>query len=270
MPTKTPLEPVIHGKIERDGYTIEKASISPACRGTTSAATSIGRKARPANCRRCSSPHGHWNNGRFYENGDKAIAKEHRRRGGEDDFESAKYPLQARCATCSPGSAASSSITTWSVTPTARRSSIGPSFKGTSTPRCGCTSFMGIADVEQHPGPRFPDEPARRRPEPGRTSPGASGGSTQTFTLSRALRRSPGRGPLPLSWFIDGDARRLPVRELLRLRASSTGNIEIAGLWAPRPLEHVGGQRLDQGSHDEGAPRAEGPLRGSTKRPRTR
>ena len=35
MPEKMPLQPVIHGKIERDGYTIEKVLLRQLCRAIT-------------------------------------------------------------------------------------------------------------------------------------------------------------------------------------------------------------------------------------------
>src|SRR5436305_14347769 len=74
MPEKTPLNPVIHGKIERDGYTVEKVSFAsmPGHYVTGNLYTPAVRYSNP-------SPgvlfaHGHWANGRFHDAGEKAAA----------------------------------------------------------------------------------------------------------------------------------------------------------------------------------------------------
>jgi dienelactone hydrolase len=96
MPDKVPLKPVIHGKIERDGYTIEKVFFAsyPGHYVSGNLYKPTGKTGRlPA----ILSPHGHWANGRFYENSDQAADVEIKT-GAEQTKEGAKYPLQARCA----------------------------------------------------------------------------------------------------------------------------------------------------------------------------
>jgi len=97
MPDKSkPLNAVIHGKIERDGYTIEKVFFAsyPGHYVSGNLYRPTGKTGRlPA----ILSPHGHWANGRFYEASDKEVDAQ-MKSGGEKTKEGAKYPLQARCA----------------------------------------------------------------------------------------------------------------------------------------------------------------------------
>ena len=59
MPNKTPLNAVVHGKVERDGYTVERVSWK-ACPDTTYAETCIAQQARAASMPAVLCPHGHW------------------------------------------------------------------------------------------------------------------------------------------------------------------------------------------------------------------
>src|SRR4051812_1791088 len=97
MPEKTPLNPVVHGKIERDGYTVEKVFFASMpghyVSGNLYRPTGKADGKRPG----VLCPHGHWANGRFYENSD-ANAKKEVASGAEKTMEGARYPLQARCA----------------------------------------------------------------------------------------------------------------------------------------------------------------------------
>jgi dienelactone hydrolase len=95
MPTKTPPNAVIHGKVDREGYTVERVFLEsfPGHFVTGSLYRPKGASGkRPG----VLCPHGHWNNGRFYEAGvadtRKQIAE------GAERFEvGGRYPLQARC-----------------------------------------------------------------------------------------------------------------------------------------------------------------------------
>ena len=96
MPEKCPLNAVIHGRIERDGYTVEKVYFQsyPGFYVT-------GNLYRPTNKKgpfpAVLSPHGHWDNGRFYEATPDDVANQIKH-GWEKEPEAARYPLQARCA----------------------------------------------------------------------------------------------------------------------------------------------------------------------------
>ena len=94
LPTRTPLNPVIHGKVERDDYTIERVFFEsfPGHFVTGSLYRPKTNPGRPMPGILC--PHGHWKNGRFYTNEDPnselAIGAERWECG-------ARSPLQARC-----------------------------------------------------------------------------------------------------------------------------------------------------------------------------
>lgn len=94
LPEKTPLNPVISGKIDRGDYTVEKVYFA-----SRPGHYVTGSLYRPKNsdgkhpgvlC-----PHGHWKEGRFYDAGDGA-AKEQMDSGAEEFSSGAHSPLQAR------------------------------------------------------------------------------------------------------------------------------------------------------------------------------
>ncbi|MEZ5944560.1 MAG: acetylxylan esterase [Planctomycetaceae bacterium] len=94
LPEKTPLEPVIHGKLDMGDYTVEKVFFAshPGLYVT-------GHLYRPKNAQGkipgILSPHGHWPNGRFYDAGDAEAKKQIE--SGAEKFEAAAHsPLQAR------------------------------------------------------------------------------------------------------------------------------------------------------------------------------
>ena len=95
MPRRTPLNAVVHGRTERSDYSIEKVYFEslPGFFVTGSLYRPLGRSGPFAGVL---SPHGHWNNGRFYDAGQDAAAKEVAS-GAEFDLEAARVPLQARC-----------------------------------------------------------------------------------------------------------------------------------------------------------------------------
>ena len=95
LPTKTPLNAKIHGRIQRDTYTIEKVYFEsfPGFYVTGNLYRPIGKgKKRPG----VLSPHGHWRDGRFYDAGVNQVQQDFVR-GAERFMESGRSPLQARC-----------------------------------------------------------------------------------------------------------------------------------------------------------------------------
>ncbi|MCA9098001.1 MAG: acetylxylan esterase, partial [Planctomycetaceae bacterium] len=94
MPQAAPMKPVIHGKIEKDDYTIEKVFFAShpghyVC-GNLYRPKNLQGKAPGVLC-----PHGHWANGRFYESKDDEVKRQID--SGAEKFDSgARYPLQAR------------------------------------------------------------------------------------------------------------------------------------------------------------------------------
>jgi len=102
MPTKTPLNAVIHGKVEKGDYTVERVFfeslpghfVCGSLYRPAGESLAIGEKngKRPA----VLCPHGHWNGGRFHDAGEPAALKEIAI-GAERFLNAAHHPLQARC-----------------------------------------------------------------------------------------------------------------------------------------------------------------------------
>jgi hypothetical protein len=93
MPVMAKPVPVIHGKIERDGYTIEKVSFESFPGHVVTG--NLYRPIAPAEGKRAGVlfAHGHWKDGRMYDAGDAA---EREIAGKGEQFQAgAKYPLQA-------------------------------------------------------------------------------------------------------------------------------------------------------------------------------
>jgi dienelactone hydrolase len=235
QPEKTPLNPVIHGKIERDGYTIEKVFFASypghyVCGNLYRPTGKAGKL--PA----ILSPHGHWGpkmEGRFYDAGEKA-AQQQIDQGAEKTMAGARYPLQARCAQLA---------------------------------RMGCVVFhydmVGYADSKQVPHRAgFLDAEAELRlqsfmglqtwntvraldfllslpdVDPARVGvTGASGGGTQTFILGAIDDRPAAAFPaVMVSTGMQGGC----ICENCSYLRQDTGNVELAGLFAPRPLGMTG------------------------------
>src|SRR5579884_1285323 len=75
LPPKTDLHPVIHGKIDRDEYTIEKVFFA-SYPGFYVTGNLYRPKNRSGKLPGVLCPHGHWNNGRFYDAGEEAARKQ--------------------------------------------------------------------------------------------------------------------------------------------------------------------------------------------------
>ena len=86
---------------------------------------------------------------------------------------------------------------------------------------------------------------------------GASGGGTQTFVLGAVDPRPAVIFPaVMVSTAMQGGCT---CENCCYLRMG-TGNVELAGLFAPKPLGMTRRRRLDQGNHDQRAARAEAAL----------
>src|SRR5215469_13568038 len=96
LPVKTPLHPVVHGKIDREDYTIEKVFFA-SYPGHYVSGNLYRPKGKSGKLPGVLCPHGHWANGRFYEANDKTVASQIKQRA-EQTPEGARYVLQARCA----------------------------------------------------------------------------------------------------------------------------------------------------------------------------
>lgn len=235
LPDKTPLKSVIHGKIEREGYTIEKVFFASYpghyVTGNLYRPKPRDESSNPAGKRLPAilSPHGHWANGRFYEANEKMIEAE-LKSGAEQTKESAKYPLQARCAQLA---------------------------------RLGCVVFhydmVGNADSQQIPHRAgFTDVDAELHlqnfmglqtwnsiraldflhtladVDPGRIGvTGASGGGTQTFILCAVDDRPAAAFPAVMVGTAMQGGCICENASYLRIEGN---NVQIAAMCAPKPL----------------------------------
>ncbi|MFT5471114.1 MAG: dienelactone hydrolase [Verrucomicrobiales bacterium] len=102
MPEKTPVNAIVHGKVDRDDFTVERVYLEsfPGHFVTGSIFRPAGDslKLGEKNGKRPGilCPHGHWKNGRFYDAGEQA-AKGQIAQGAERFMSAAHSPLQARC-----------------------------------------------------------------------------------------------------------------------------------------------------------------------------
>ncbi len=95
MPERTPPHAVIHGRVDRPEYTVEKVYLE-----SFPGHFVTGNLYRPKNAAGkrpgVLCPHGHWANGRFYDAGPENLKRE-LKTGGEKLDPCGRYPLQARC-----------------------------------------------------------------------------------------------------------------------------------------------------------------------------
>ncbi len=234
MPEKTPLHPVTHGKIERDGYTIEKVSFASMpghyVSGNLYRPTAKAAGKRPG----VLSPHGHWppegpKGGRMYTASDAEVKRD-LANGAEKTPEGARYPLQARCVGLvrtgfvvfhydMVGYADSQAITHRTGFLDADAELRSQNFMGLQTwNSIRALDFLSSLD----------DVDPKRL-----AMTGASGGGTQTFMLGAIDDRLSAIFPaVMVSTAMQGGC----VCENCSYLRIGTSNVEIAGLFAPKPL----------------------------------
>ncbi len=236
VPEKIPLKPVIHGKIERDGYTVEKVFFAslPGHYVTGNLYRPTGKTGKVPGIL---SPHGHWGdeskwgNGRFYQGGDFASQM---KQGAEQTKEGAMFLLQARCAQLARlgcvvfhydmvGYADSTAFVHRKGFTDAEAELRLQNFMGLQTfNSIRCLDFISS----------LPDVDASRI---GVT--GASGGGTQTFILCGIDERPAAAFPAVMVGTAMQGGCVCENASYLRI---GTGNVELAGLIAPRPLGMTG------------------------------
>ena len=240
MPTKTPANAVIHGRVDREGYTVERVYLEsfPGHFVTGSLYRPKGSKGRLPGVL---CPHGHWSNGRFYDAGPKQIRQQIV--DGEERFEqSGRYPIQARCVQLARmgcvvfqydmvGYADSGQIV---HRPGVREKMNTPEDWGYFSPQAelrmqnmmGLQTYNSIRTLDWFRG--LPDVDAKRI-----AVTGASGGGTQTFMLCAIDPRPAVAFPaVMVSTAMQGGCT---CENACYLRVD-TGNIELAALISPRPL----------------------------------
>jgi dienelactone hydrolase len=244
MPTRTPLNAVIHGRIERPDYTVEKLYFEtiPGFYLTGNLYRPAGRSGRQpvVLC-----PHGHWTNGRFMDAGEEEVKKE-LASGGEQFAEGGRSPLQARCVGLARmgcvvfhydmlGYADSQQISMAiahgfakqrpEMTATANWGLFSPQAESHCQSVMGLQTWNSIRALDFVLG--LPDVDPHRV---GVT--GASGGGTQTFLLGAVDDRPDVVFPaVMVSTAMQGGCT---CENACGLRVG-TGNVEFAALFAPKP-----------------------------------
>lgn len=245
LPAKTPLNPVIHGKVDRDDYTVERAYFE-SFPGFYVTGSLYRPKGKSVLLPGVLCPHGHWADGRFHDAGEKAV-EEQFKNGGEKYMENGRSPLQARCVQLARmgcvvlhydmiGYADSTQI---SFDIAHRFAKQRPEMNtadnwGLFSPRAEAhlQSVMGLQSYNSIRALDFlsslPDVDPQRI---GVT--GASGGGTQTFMLvGMDARPAVAMPAVMVSTKMQGGCT-CENASCLRIR---TGNVEFAGLFAPKPL----------------------------------
>lgn len=245
MPTKTPTNAVIHGKIGRGDYTVEKVYFEsyPGHFVTGNLYRPVGKSGKLPGVL---CPHGHWSNGRFHDAGLPKTREEIS--VGAERFEvGGRSPLQSRCVQLARmgcvvfhydmiGYADSTQLSfDLGHRFSKQRSHMnGPAAWGFYSPlaELHLQSIMGLQTYNSVRAldwlTELPEIDANRI---GVT--GASGGGTQTFMLCAIDPRPTVAFPaVMVSTGMQGGC----TCENCSLLRVDTGNVEFAGLFAPKPL----------------------------------
>ncbi|HEY8551048.1 MAG TPA: hypothetical protein VIL35_13915 [Vicinamibacterales bacterium] len=231
MPERAPLKPVFTGRIERDGYTVERVYFESLpghiVTGNLYRPTGAAGK-RPG----VLSPHGHWEGGRLLEQPMDA-AKAAVASGAEQTLEGARYPLQARCAMLARLGAV---VFQFDMVGYAESQAIAhrTGFLDAEA-ELRLQSFMGLQIWNAIRALDFlasrPDvDPARL------AVTGESGGGTQTFLLTAVDDRPVTAVPAVM---VSGNMQGGCICENASLLRVGTNNIELAALFAPKPLAAI-------------------------------
>jgi dienelactone hydrolase len=249
LPSATPVNAVVHGRIDRNEYTVDRVYLEsyPGHFVTGSLYRPKGRSGKvPA----VLCPHGHWANGRFVDQG-VAMARQQIVDGAERFLNSGRFPLQARCVQLARmgcvvfhydmvGYADSQQI---SFEVAHRYGKIRPEME--SADKWGLFSaqaelrLQSVMGLQTYNSIRALDW-ISGLPEVDATRigvTGASGGGTQTFLLGAVDARPAAIFPaVMVSTAMQGGC----TCENCSLLRIDTGNIELAGLFAPKPLGMTG------------------------------
>ncbi len=240
MPDKLNVEPIIHGKIDREGYTVEKV-ILETYPGFFLTGNLYRPKGRNGKLPAILSPHGHWPEGRFFDHGPKEIRKEIV--AGAERFElCGRSPLQSRCVQLARmgcvvfhydmvGYADSKQLVHRSGE---RPEMNSPQKWGFFSPQADAR-MQTIFGLQTYNSVRALDFLcALPDVDPSRIGvTGASGGGTQTFIIGAIDPRPTAAFPaVMVSTAMQGGCS---CENCSYLRIGS-GNIEIAALFAPKPL----------------------------------
>jgi len=96
MPKRLALNAIVHGKVERDDYTVERVVLESFPGHYVTGSLYRPKAAAPGKRPAVLSPHGHWKEGRFHDHGLERVRKEIA--AGAERFEvGGRHVIQARC-----------------------------------------------------------------------------------------------------------------------------------------------------------------------------
>lgn len=247
MPEKTPLNAVVHGKIDKGDYTIEKVYFASmpghyVC-GNLYRPKSIKGKAPVV-----LNPHGHFAEGRFTKEPDNVVKRDLASHGEEHE-EGARYPLQAAAV----GLARIGCIVFhYDMVGYADTTQPIPHRVGFNAleAELRLQSFMGLQTWNSIRALDFvcdlPDVDTKRI---GVT--GASGGGTQTFLLCALDPRPTVAFPAVM---VSAKMQGGCICENASLLRVGTNNVEIAALFAPKPMAMTGANDWTRDIETHGLP----------------
>jgi len=244
-PENTKINATIHGKVERDEYTVEKVFFESSP-GLYVTGNLYRPKGKQGPLPMVLSPHGHFANGRFYDSGEKRV-KSDIEEGAEKYEVGGRYPLQARCMQLARmgcmvfhydmlGYADGFCLSYDLIHRFAKQRPDKSSAKNwglfSAQSELRLISAMGLQTLNSIRALDW----VSSLPEVDKTRigiTGASGGGTQTFILAAIDKRITAAFPaVMVSTAMQGGCT---CENASYLRVG-TGNIEFAALVAPRPL----------------------------------
>ncbi|MCB1226331.1 MAG: acetylxylan esterase [Verrucomicrobiales bacterium] len=247
MPEKTPLNAVIHGRVEREDYTIDRVFFE-SLPGHYVTGNLYLPKPLPASMPGILCPHGHWPGGRFMDAGESTGSRsvETQIASGAERFpNAARSPLQARCVHLARMGCA---VFHWDTLGNAdsiqipdHRSGAQEGLKGQERGTWGLYSAQADAHLQTNFGLQtwnsvraldFLETVPGVDPQRLAVT-GASGGATQTMMLAAIEDRICAAFPcVMVSTAMQGGCT-CENTHFLRI---GQGNVDIAAAIAPRPL----------------------------------
>lgn len=240
MPTKTVAHAVVHGRVDRKEYTVEKVFLE-SFPGHFVTGNLYRPKGRQGKLPAVLCPHGHWDKGRFYDRGAEKVQWDFF--NGAERFELAgRFPLQARCVQLARMGCVVFHYDMVGFADSTQLDHRAGSREKMNTPKdwgyfspgaearlqhqMGLQTYNSLRALDWLSGLPYVD--AKRT-----AVTGGSGGGTQTFILCALDPRPAVAFPaVMVSTAMQGGC---PCENASLLRVG-TGNIELAALIAPRPL----------------------------------
>lgn len=247
LPTKTPLNAVVHGRVERDDYTIDRVFFESFPGHYVCGNLYLPKNPPPgARLPGILCPHGHWPNGRFMDLGAGTAATKEQLAIGAERFESgARSPLQARCVQLARMGCAVFFYDMLgyadSVQIVDHRTGRRPELDGTEPGTFGLYSTMADLQLQSNFGLQTWNS-VRALDflltvpgiDPTRIScTGASGGGTQTLVLGAIDDRLATAFPCVMTSTAMQGGCTCENANYLRI---NQGNIDLAAAFAPKPL----------------------------------